>query len=423
MCYIFRDDKELKENCNKQLKNALVERGLKYTVIKVGESYNALEKLAETKRADLEFGKDQLFEAFEYFVRGDIKKEKKLGVCLLTITQMVCEPLRIAALKVYMLKYFERGYKIPEMLLMLEHMWSVASKLLQLGEELDFELYLYDDEDEKVSFTELYGTFGILKRFAVDFHGYKVEEFDKIVLQKYLHACFGKYIKRLDRVQLGMDHKVNTIVHILDRYLVFQYNYSNFFNKVTLSVDAPETFRLADFQLKTVPCKSFVAFEIVGDVPMLSTFSTAFCGKAQDGRWVVLQLEDLEVHGTDFLRGAGLNDFNKNWEECAFFTADSEKALAQSLSLEEAKDVATKFLCLKDVTSHGDRSQKRNKGLTLMHGMYMKSSRVLVKAEYLPKGDAVVEMIKFSARCDTQSTLVFIRNILQEWEILHCIHC
>lgn len=32
---------------------------------------------------------------------------------------------------------------------MLEHIWSVASKILQIGDEA-FELNLFDDDDEKV---------------------------------------------------------------------------------------------------------------------------------------------------------------------------------------------------------------------------------------------------------------------------------
>lgn len=44
-------------------------------------------------------------------------------------------------------------------------------------------------------------------------------------------------------------------------------------------MDAPATFRKAYFQLKRVVRKTFAAFEIIGDVSMLSTFSTLVCGR------------------------------------------------------------------------------------------------------------------------------------------------
>lgn len=99
---------------------------------------------------------------------------------------------------------------------------------------------------------------------------------------------------------------------------------------------------------------------------------------------VVLPLEDVELHVKNFLRGVGLCNFSKKWEECALYTALSEKALAQSLSLKEVKDVVKRFLKLKDVTSRGGKHQRRNIGMTMLHGMYMSTSWVLVMAEYLP---------------------------------------
>lgn len=200
MCFIFRDDKELTEACNENLKACLEVRGLAFIVIDVGESYSALENLASLKRIELDLGKNELFEAFKYLVGGVMKKERKLGISFFTITQMICEPLRIEILRLYMFKHFDKGYINPQLFVILQHIWAVTSKILQQGKDVNFELCLYDDEDDKAKYMELYEIFGILKGFKPDLRVFKIEEFYRVVFHIYMHACFEKYTQRVSHI-------------------------------------------------------------------------------------------------------------------------------------------------------------------------------------------------------------------------------
>lgn len=86
-------------------------------------------------------------------------------------------------------------------------------------------------------------------------------------------------------------------------------------------------------------------------------------------------------------------------------------------------DSITQLYIHQDVTSQGgDRKQKRNKGITLLHGVYMNTSRVVVKVEYLPERESIVHIIKFSTRCEQEKALALVRSVLQDWEDLYCIH-
>lgn len=59
-------------------------------------------------------------------------------------------------------------------------------------------------------------------------------------------------------------------------------------------------------------------------------------------------LDEFMVVGRDYLKGAGLsNNFNELWTKFSKYTTISERNLRQSMSKEEAKQLAIKMFSIK----------------------------------------------------------------------------
>lgn len=114
---------------------------------------------------------------------------------------MICEPLRILLIGYAVENLFINGGRLNEKLLILEHMWTLASRIILDGTKTLFDLYICDEcEEDKVTYNELYHSIIILKNLkGVKLNGgnNKVEEFDRLLITKYMHACFGKYLKKV----------------------------------------------------------------------------------------------------------------------------------------------------------------------------------------------------------------------------------
>lgn len=135
-------------------------------VIKVGESYICLVKLAELNRSQLVLGRETLMNAFNYFVKCEIQVVRVHGIQLLTLTQMICEIQRILFVIYVVQNFFIIGVLLNEKLLILVHMWTHASRIILNGPKNSFDLYICDEfEDDKVTYNELYHTIRILKNF------------------------------------------------------------------------------------------------------------------------------------------------------------------------------------------------------------------------------------------------------------------